>query len=531
MRYAVPDALAKTIREEMSTIDGLDGSALEQAVKLARESASDDDRSTDPLKVGPSDISGEERDGSETPQWLFDLIDTLVEEITGHRFELDAAASDWNHKCSNYFDEATDALAQDWSAHRTVWCNPPFSASLIERFVRKAIEAANSGSTVVLLLPIWPGYDWYQEIKRSGQLRDVIGPVRFQHHDGGHALLNNGRYSVSLVVAILGPHVAAGTNGPPIRRAGGLDPPPETPGPGHSPRSARHQAKLITLSELTPVATPEGVVKVEWRGECDYGPDDLLSPSKPDPQSRSEVGSAEDVTAPRQPEPVTEALPTSSASAPPPEANPLDPVPSVESAIPEPDLTWRKAGKKIWAARTDDESRTFQIEQLKGKNYMLSVLLEDAAGTIEPIGTYASLPEAKDCARETLKSLRGSQPSVPNDEEPDRQPPEEEWNWLKQTTRASSWNHIEEGVWVRIGGDPGFQLEVDYDTKSEIFGYVVEEACFYPFCITETLEEAFDLVEMEGGSASRDMARIPNSRRAIERTQSCPDHVTPEMST
>ena len=66
--------------------------------------------------------------------------------------------------------------------YRTVWCNPPFSATLIEKFVAKAIEAAEQGSTVVLLLPHWPGYAWYQEVKRRGQIRDVIGTVRFQHH-------------------------------------------------------------------------------------------------------------------------------------------------------------------------------------------------------------------------------------------------------------------------------------------------------------------------------------------------------------
>jgi len=30
-----------------------------------------------------------------------------------------------------------------------------------------------------------------------------------------------------------------------------------------------------------PVATPEGAVRVEWRGECEYTPDDLLAPAKP----------------------------------------------------------------------------------------------------------------------------------------------------------------------------------------------------------------------------------------------------------
>jgi hypothetical protein len=95
--------------------------------------------------------------------------------------------------------------------------------------------AAAMGSTVVLLLPHWPGYDWYQEVKRRGQMRDVVGPVRFQQHDGGHVVLNNGRNSISLVVALLGPHVAPGTNGTPIRSAGAPEPPLETPRPsdGH----------------------------------------------------------------------------------------------------------------------------------------------------------------------------------------------------------------------------------------------------------------------------------------------------------
>jgi hypothetical protein len=65
--------------------------------------------------------------------------------------------------------------------------------------------------------------DWYQDVKRKWQMRDIIGPVRFEHHDGGVAVLNNGRKSVSLVVVLLGPDFDPGTNGPPIRR----EPPPE----------------------------------------------------------------------------------------------------------------------------------------------------------------------------------------------------------------------------------------------------------------------------------------------------------------
>ena len=48
---------------------------------------------TDSSKVGPGVIPGKGQDASETPAWLFDLLDHEVEEIVGHRFELDAAAS------------------------------------------------------------------------------------------------------------------------------------------------------------------------------------------------------------------------------------------------------------------------------------------------------------------------------------------------------------------------------------------------------------------------------------------------------
>ena len=55
------------------------------------------------------------RDGSATPQWLFDLLNEQVQDLTGQEFQLDAAAAEWNAKCEHYFDEEMDALKQDWS--------------------------------------------------------------------------------------------------------------------------------------------------------------------------------------------------------------------------------------------------------------------------------------------------------------------------------------------------------------------------------------------------------------------------------
>jgi phage N-6-adenine-methyltransferase len=157
------------------------------------------------------------QDGCSTPQWLFDVLDERVRALTGEGFQLDAAAAEWNAKCGFYFDEGADALRQDWSRWPTIFCNPPFSASLISQFVEKALEAAESGSTVALLLPAWPGYPWFQGLKRRGQMQDIIGPVAFERPDGSKFALNNGN-GMSLVVATLGPKVRPGTNGEPITR-------------------------------------------------------------------------------------------------------------------------------------------------------------------------------------------------------------------------------------------------------------------------------------------------------------------------
>jgi phage N-6-adenine-methyltransferase len=149
---------------------------------------------------------------------LFDLLDEQTTALTGRGFLLDAAASPWNAKCVHYFTEEVDSLTQDWSAWPTIFCNAPFSAKVIERFAKKAIEAGESGSTVVLLLPLWPGYPWFQDVKRRGHLQDIIGPVCFERADGSTVILNNGNKTMSLVVVTLGPRITPRTNGEPIVR-------------------------------------------------------------------------------------------------------------------------------------------------------------------------------------------------------------------------------------------------------------------------------------------------------------------------
>jgi phage N-6-adenine-methyltransferase len=156
------------------------------------------------------------RDGCSTPQWLFHVLDEQVRALTGEGFVLDAAAGEWNAKCPLFFDEGTDALRQDWSRFSPIFCNPPFRSELISQFATKALDAAARGSTVVLLLPYWQRYAWFQELKRRGRMQDIITPVTFEWLDGRKFIFNKDRRT--LVVATLGPGITPGTNGEPITK-------------------------------------------------------------------------------------------------------------------------------------------------------------------------------------------------------------------------------------------------------------------------------------------------------------------------
>jgi phage N-6-adenine-methyltransferase len=174
------------------------------------------------------------RDGTAPPQWLFDALDQQVRALTGRGFELDAAASRHNTKCPNYYDEEIDALSRDWSEWDVVYCNPPFSAKLVARFAEKALRAASAGTTVVMLVPFWPGYPWFQELMGHGQMQTISGPLAFRHDSGKTVMLNNGRRSGSIVVITLGPHIRPGTNGAPIHKP---------PRPATGPKSKREGRK------------------------------------------------------------------------------------------------------------------------------------------------------------------------------------------------------------------------------------------------------------------------------------------------
>ena len=109
-----------------------------------------------------------------TPQWLYDKLDAEF------HFDLDVAASDSNHKCDRYFTREIDGLDQEWSG--VVWCNPPYGKEL-PKWVKKAYDYAQSGGTVVMLLPARTDTRWWHNYCRYAQHRWIYKRLKFNDGD------------------------------------------------------------------------------------------------------------------------------------------------------------------------------------------------------------------------------------------------------------------------------------------------------------------------------------------------------------
>lgn len=107
-----------------------------------------------------------------TPQDFFDQLDNEF------NFDLDAAASELNHKCARYFTVADDGLTQKWGGCR-VFCNPPYSQ--IDRWVEKAFyETKQENTLVVMLIPSRTDTRYFHNyIYGRSEIRFVKGRLKF----------------------------------------------------------------------------------------------------------------------------------------------------------------------------------------------------------------------------------------------------------------------------------------------------------------------------------------------------------------
>lgn len=107
-----------------------------------------------------------------TPQDFFIELDKEFE------FDLDACASEENHKCEDYFTVKQDGLKQKWGGRR-VFCNPPYSK--ISEWVAKAFYETKSDNTlVVLLIPSRTDTKYFHDfIYGRSEIRFVKGRLKF----------------------------------------------------------------------------------------------------------------------------------------------------------------------------------------------------------------------------------------------------------------------------------------------------------------------------------------------------------------
>ena len=123
-----------------------------------------------------------------------ELFDPISERFGG--FTIDVAAAPHNTKCERFYDRQADGATQSWQGER-VWCNPPYNASDLARFVGHAWSEWRQGGVelIVMLVPAnRPEQAWWQDHVEPARDR-IDSPLRveflrdrrrFIRHDKGH---------------------------------------------------------------------------------------------------------------------------------------------------------------------------------------------------------------------------------------------------------------------------------------------------------------------------------------------------------
>ena len=108
----------------------------------------------------------------ETPKDLFQKLDDEF------RFDLDVCATPENAKCKRFFTKEQDGLKQEWKG--TCWMNPPYGRQ-ISLWVKKALDSARGGATVVCLLPSRTDTQWWHSyvIAHAVEVRFIKGRLKF----------------------------------------------------------------------------------------------------------------------------------------------------------------------------------------------------------------------------------------------------------------------------------------------------------------------------------------------------------------
>ncbi len=129
-----------------------------------------------------SAADGKASDSYRTPQWLVNWLDAQYD------FACDAAASHDNALFDTYYTAVNSAFDNDWRLPGgDVFCNPPFSAGMKEKFLAKAFEEMRRGVTSVFVIPADPSNKcWLDHIfGKATKITIINGRVKFLDPETG----------------------------------------------------------------------------------------------------------------------------------------------------------------------------------------------------------------------------------------------------------------------------------------------------------------------------------------------------------
>ena len=112
-----------------------------------------------------------------TPQDLWSKLNAV------HNFDVDAAASQANHLCHNWYgldhEDVTrrDGLKSSWDGEM-VWINPPYGR-VIAAWTEAAQLHADLGGSVVMLLPSRTDTRWFHDYCLPNDVEFIRGRLKF----------------------------------------------------------------------------------------------------------------------------------------------------------------------------------------------------------------------------------------------------------------------------------------------------------------------------------------------------------------
>jgi len=131
----------------------------------------------------------------ETPQWLFDQLDSEF------HFDIDACATKENTKCKNFYESCL--TLPHWDHGDIFFMNPPYSNP--KPFLLKAWEESRKGATVVCIVKCdtstsWWGIFWDYEKhcpKPGIEIRFLPKRLRFVRSD---KKLDNANFPSAIII-------------------------------------------------------------------------------------------------------------------------------------------------------------------------------------------------------------------------------------------------------------------------------------------------------------------------------------------